>query len=169
MMIVMPPISAIVFSPPASMLKPSQNTGYSRATEVHAGHDHRGRVDQGRHRRGAGHGVGEPGVQRELAALADDGDEQRDRGPQQHGVGRARATGPSVLVSKMLNVARPEEQDRDADEQADVADAGGEERLQGGVGVLLLLPPVPDQDERAEAHDLPAEQQLERVLGDDQA
>ena len=33
---------------------------------------------------------------------------------------------------------------------------------------LLLLPPVPDQHERAEAHDLPAEQQLEGVLGHDQ-
>ena len=32
----------------------------------------------------------------------------------------------------------------------------------------LLLPPVPDEHERAEAHDLPAEQQLDRVLGHDQ-
>ena len=61
----------------------------------------------------------------------------------------------------------PEEQDRRADEQADVADADGEERLEGGPGVGLLLPPVPDEHERAEAHDLPAEDQLDHVLGED--
>ena len=31
MMMVMPPMRAIGFSPPAWMLKPSQNTGYRRA------------------------------------------------------------------------------------------------------------------------------------------
>ena len=60
-----------------------------------------------------------------------------------------------------------EEQDRRADEQADVADAHGEERLERGPGVGLLLPPVPDQHERAEAHDLPAEDELDHVLGED--
>ena len=68
----------------------------------------------------------------------------------------------------MLKCLRAEEQDRHADEQADVAGSGGEERLEGGVGVRVLLPPVPDQHERAEAHELPAEEHLDRVHGRDQ-
>ena len=65
----------------------------------------------------------------------------------------------------MVNVPDGAEQDRRADQQADVADANGEERLQRGAAVGLFLPPVPDQQERAEAHDLPAEDQLDHVLG----
>jgi hypothetical protein len=60
-----------------------------------------------------------------------------------------------------------EVEDGDADEQPDVADAHGEERLQRRAGVVLFLPPVADQHERAEAHDLPAEDQLDHVLGED--
>ena len=52
--------------------------------------------------------------------------------------------------------------------QADVAGTGGEERLQRGVGVRLLLPPVADQHERAEADQLPADEHLQGVVGDDQ-
>ena len=55
---------------------------------------------------------------------------------------------------------------RRADEQADVADADGEERLQRGAGVGLVLPPVADEHERAQAHDLPAEDELDHVLGE---
>ena len=39
--------------------------------------------------------------------------------------------------------------------------------FRAATGVGLLLPPVPDQQERAEAHDLPAEDQLDHVLGED--
>ena len=53
-------------------------------------------------------------------------------------------------------------------EQADVADAVGEERLERGVGVRLLLPPVADERERAEADQLPADDHLQRVLGQDE-
>jgi hypothetical protein len=40
--------------------------------------------------------------------------------------------------------------------------------LQGGVGVGLVLPPVPDQHERADAHQLPAEQALQGGSGGDE-
>ena len=50
--------------------------------EVDAGRDHRGRVDQRRGGRGAGHRVGKPDVQRHLGGLAHRAEEeqQRDRG-----------------------------------------------------------------------------------------
>src|SRR2546430_9905165 len=44
-------------------------------------------------------------------------------------------------------------QDDDADHEADVAGSSREERLDGGVGVRLLLPPVADEHERAHAED----------------
>ena len=72
----MPPISAMKFTPPAAIEKPVEEHRVQAGAEVHAGDDHGGGVDQRRHRRGAGHGVGEPGVERELAALADDADEE---------------------------------------------------------------------------------------------
>ena len=52
--------------------------------------------------------------------------------------------------------------------QPDVARAGREERLQRGVGVRLLLPPVPDQHERAQADELPTHEHLQGVVGDDE-
>ena len=56
-----------------------------------------------------------------------------------------------------------EEGDGDADDEAHVADAVGEEGLEGGVAVLLLLPPVADEGERTDADELPADEHLQRV------
>ena len=53
-------------------------------------------------------------------------------------------------------------------DQADVAHAVGEERLERRVGVGLLLPPVADQREGADADQLPADDHLQRVLGQDE-
>ena len=61
-----------------------------------------------------------------------------------------------------------EERDDHADHQADVAGAGGEERLERRVGVRLLLPPVADQHEGAETDQLPADEQLQGVRRDDE-
>ena len=50
--------------------------------QVDAGRDHRRRVDERRDRRRAGHGVGQPDVERDLRALAGASEEQKqaDRG-----------------------------------------------------------------------------------------
>ena len=61
-----------------------------------------------------------------------------------------------------------EERHDHAADQADVAGAGGEERLEGRVGVGLLLPPVADEHEGAQPDELPSDEQLERVVGDDE-
>ncbi len=55
----------------------------------------------------------------------------------------------------------------DADEQAEVGDAGHQERLGGTGARLRRLPLVPDQQVRAQTHDLPADQQDEEVVGHD--
>ncbi len=125
--------------------------------QEHAGHDHGGGVDQRRDRRRAGHGVGQPRVQRELARLRAHRGGQRDGRHQQHQVAHAALGGQRVDLEDVEGLAGAEEQDDHADDQADVAHAVGQERLEGGVGVRLLLPPVPDEHERAEADQLPGE------------
>ena len=83
-------------------------------------------------------------------------------GDQQQQVVDAAAVGQRVDLEDVEAVRRPEQRDH-ADEQADVADAVGDERLERGVGVRLLLPPVADEHERAEADQLPAGDELHRV------
>ena len=62
---------------------------------VDAGHDHGGGVDQGGHRGRAGHGVGQPGVEDELARLRHDRRDERARRDQQRQVADARRRAPS--------------------------------------------------------------------------
>ena len=143
--------------------------------QEHTGDDHRRRVQERGHRGRARHGVGEPGVEGELTRLADAGDEQCHSAPEQHaarGLPRHRPAGDRLdgeTVRAVLDrpLVGPEEDDRRTDEQAHVADPDGEERLERGPRVGRLLPPVTDQHERAETHDLPAEDQLDHVLGED--
>ena len=73
------------------------------------------------------------------------------------------AAGGPVVDALDVERAGGAEQDGRADQQADVADADREEGLERGPAVGLVLPPVADQHERAEAHDLPAEDQLHHV------
>ena len=65
-------------------------------------------------------------------------------------------TAISLIVDDVEGLAGAEEQDDHAADQADVAHAVGDEGLEGGVGVRLLLPPVADQRERAEARPAPS-------------
>ena len=158
MMIVMPPMSAMKFMPPACDREAFVEHRVEARAEVHTGDDHRRGVDERRHRRGAGHGVGQPGVEWELAALADDADEQADGAREQQRV--VGAVAQRVLVDlRDVERARGEEHDDDADHQADVAGSGREERLQRRGGVRALFPAVPDQRERAEADAFPADEQ----------
>ena len=84
--------------------------GVEAGAEVHAGDDHRRGVDERGDRRRAGHGVGQPGVQRELAALADDPDEQADRAGEQQVVVGARCSSAYSLIADDAERARGEEQ-----------------------------------------------------------
>ena len=133
--------------------------------QIDAGDDHRGGVDQRRRRRGAGHGVGKPGVERELRRLAHHAEEQRHRGHDERGLVDPPVERLLVDGGHVEGVAGGKEQDDNADEQADVAHAGGQERLEGSVGVRLVLPPVTDEEEGAQTHQFPADQQTESGRG----
>ena len=62
--------------------------------EEHAGGDHGGGVDEGRHGRGALHGVGQPHVERELGRLARRPEEEEQADGGRRALGRA-LDGPS--------------------------------------------------------------------------
>ena len=132
----------------------AEEDGVEAGAEVHARDHHGGGVDERRDGRRARHGVGQPGVQRELAALADDPDEQARRAHDEQRVADA-AVERFGVDHPDVEGAGAEEQDDDADHEADVAGASREERLDGGVGVRLLLPPVADEHEGAHADELP--------------
>ncbi len=131
-----------------------------------AGGDHGGGVDQRADRRRAGHRVGEPGVQRHLRALARHPRQQQHRGRHQRGRGHLRHLRQYVGDAE---TARAQAQDEDAEQEADVAQAGHEERLHRGARIAPVFPPVADEEVGAQAHDLPAhveDQEVARV--DDQ-
>ena len=135
--------------------------------QEHAGGDHRGRVDQGRHRRRAGHRVGEPQVQRQLGALAARPDEQH------HGDAGGRALGQPAGLGGVVDaqvVQRPQRRERQehGDHEAPVTDAVGDERLLAGGGRALTGVPEGDQEVRAGADALPAEERDEQVRAEDQ-
>ena len=122
---------------------------------VHARGDHGRRVDQGGHRRGTRHGVGQPYVQGHLRALP--------RGPQheQQGDGgnRGAARGQLALGSgeDLAEVEGPEglvDQEH-GQQEADVPDPVDDERLLARVGLLAVAEPVPDQEIAAESDALP--------------
>ena len=148
--------------------EPVEEHRVQAGAEVDAGDDHGGGVDERRHRRGAGHGVGQPGVQRELAALADDADEEARRRGEEHAVVGAGAERVGVAPAD-VEAADGEEQDDDADHQADVAGAGGEERLERGGGCWRLSShqcPMSANEQRPTPSQ-PSEH-LQRVVGDDE-
>ena len=134
--------------------------------QEYAGHDHRAGVQQRADGRRASHRVRQPGVQRELAALADAGDEQRHSSEGDHALGAEPLSvgGKFVDLADFQRVER-KQQCTGTDEQAHVANAHCPERLERRLAVGSLFPPVTDEHEGAQAHDFPAENQLDHVGG----
>ena len=130
--------------------------------QIDAGHHHRGGMDQRTGGRRTGHGVRKPSVERELGRLAYHSAEQRHRGHEQHQMRGLSAKSAVVDGLDVEAAAADEVGHHDADEQSDVARTRGEKGLERSVGVVLVFPPMADEQERAEAHQLPADQQFER-------
>jgi hypothetical protein len=99
-------------------------------------------------------------VQRHLCALA------RDPGEQQHRGGDQRAGGHLGHLRQHVSdaeAARGASQHEDAEQKADVAEPGHQERLDRGARIAAILPPVADEEVGAQAHDLPAHVEDEEV------
>ena len=83
----------------------------------------------------------------ELGGLANHAGKQAAGRDQQDAVADFAVERHLVDLGNVERFARSEEQHHDANQQADVTGASGEERLEGGVGVVLLFPPVTDEKE----------------------
>lgn len=139
-----------------------QQTGH----EVDADGDHRRGVDERGDGGGAYHRVGQPGVQGELRRLARDAREEQ-QGDDGGVVESAGADGGQDFRDpEAAGVGGEREQ---TDQEGDVAELGDQEGLEGGCSGLGCLPVVADEEVRADAHDLPADQEHHQVAGvDDQ-
>jgi hypothetical protein len=101
-------------------------------------------------------------VQRELSALAGHPGEQEEA-DERGGTGVECTRGQHVGQAEAAHVHPGH---HDAEKEADVADAGHQERLHRGGRRLRQPAVVADQQVRADAHDLPADQQHDEVAGD---
>ena len=130
-------------------------------------------MDQGRHRGGAFHGVGQPDVQRKLGRLADSPHEYQHSSHRE----QAHLTGEHVAPLNVHQFVQPLEcetasdrpQQHDADEHADVTYPVGEEGLFGGVGGAVLLEPVADQQVGTQPHQLPKHVHHQQAVRQDDA
>ena len=149
------------------MREATEEDGVHTGAKVDAGHDHRGRVDERRHRCRARPWRRAARCAGELAALADDPDEKA--APRAPSTGVAIPPASALLIDHR-DVERPrrEVQDDDADHETDVARAVVRNALSAASLFGLLLPPMADENERAHADELPGDDQHERVVGDDQ-
>ena len=136
------------------------------AEHVDTGGDHRRRVDQRRHRRRTFHRVRQPDVEGNLRALAGRADEQEQADQRQDAemaaLDRHRPRG--ILDGAEIERAEGVVDEEDAEDEAPVADAVGDERFLPRVRRALLLVPVADQQVRAQAHAFPADEHDQEVV-----
>ena len=115
--------------------------------------------------RRAGHGVGQPDVQRQLGRLADRAEEEQQR--DRRGGARSDARGGRADVEVVDRSDGHEHQER-AEHEPDVADAVGDERLLARRGVRGVGVPERDEQVGARPHALPAEEGQHQVVAEHQ-
>ena len=129
---------------------------------VNAGRHHGGGVDERRDRRGAGHGVRQPDIERDLRALAGGAQQQQQGDGRDDGLALRvqpdRGHGAKDLA-KGQRAKGPEDQEH-GQQHGPVAHAVDHKGLAPGAGiahaVLALLVPETDEQVRAQAHAFPA-------------
>ncbi len=131
--------------------------------QEHARLHHRGRVQVGRYRRGRGHRVRQPEMEGELRALGEHaGQHQRQRPRIQRAATDQVARGQHHVQVVAADDA-PEQQH--AAEQRQPAGAGDGQRHARAFARILPMRPEPDQQERADARQLPEHHQQQQVAG----
>ena len=135
---------------------------------VDARRHHRRGVDERGDRGRSLHGVGQPGVERDLRALSScTEEEQQRRGGDRHRSPRERERRRVEDVAE-VQAAAPHEQDQHAEQEPEVAHAVHDERLLPRLGGSRPLVPEADQQVRAQAHAFPAHEHEQEVVGQHQ-
>ena len=136
------------------------------AQQVDPGRDHGGGVDEGRDRRRALHGVGQPVEQRDLGRLAGGGQEQEQHRRRGRAAAQVRQLPEDAAARAALVLDRPGllEDQEDGEQEPGVTDAVVDERLLARRGGRLALEPEGDQPVGADAHALPAHEREQQVV-----
>ena len=132
---------------------------------VDAGGDHRRGVDERRHRRRSGHGVGQPDVERDLRALTARAEEEQEADGGDHDVidaGVKAGTGADghrdLRHLREIDAAEIREHQEHGDEKAEVADAVDDERFLSRRGRVVGLVVEADQEVGAESDSFPSDE-----------
>ncbi len=127
-------------------------------------------MDQGADRCGAGHGVGQPDVQRDLGALAGGGQQEQQADDGRHARSQVARAGEDVLVGER---AQGGPQGDHGQNHAEVAHPVDQKGLLARVRVVAVgvIPPVePEANEqvRCQAHAFPAHEHAQEVIAEHQ-
>jgi hypothetical protein len=128
---------------------------------------HGGRVDQGRYRGRAGHGIGQPDHQRQLGTLTHGANQQEEAS---QGKGSKAITARRYLLRQLGDGEGTEHAPQEAhgQQKAQVADAVDDEGLTGRVGVEALLIPEADEQVGGQTHPLPANEHHRQTVAQDE-
>ena len=141
---------------------------------VNTGGDHGGRMDERRYRRRAFHGIRQPDIQRKLRRFAAGSEEQQQAGRlNQHAQVRVGDNLPGVRAGQRRDVGKlcrskyPHQGERPED-HARVANPVGDESLVRRRRCRVLQEVEADQQVRAQAHALPADEHEYVVIPQDE-
>ena len=132
-------------------------------------------MDQGRHRSGTLHGIGQPGVEAELRRFPHGADEQKEGDDRQRV--KLAAEDDDRAVSELVHLpeddvvldrVEQEEDGSDTQHEGEVADTIDDEGLDGGGTSRRAIVPEADQEVGGETDTFPAEEQLQEVVGGDE-
>ncbi len=124
-------------------------------------------MDQGRDRRRAGHGVGQPDVERNLRALADRAEEEKKADRRQKPVLDA-AGGRDLRDLGEIDAPEIGEHQEHGDEETEVSDAVDDEGLLAGGRSVVGLVVEADEEVGAEPDSLPSDEHQEIARSEDQ-
>ena len=139
--------------------------------EEDAGGDHSGGVDEGGDRGGAFHGIRQPSVQAKLGGFAAGAEEEQHADHFKRGQAhelRLGLGGGGGEDGGEFDRAEGKECQRHAQHEEQIAHAVDDKSLHGGGAGALLLVPIADEQVAREAHTLPAEEELDEIIGGDQ-
>ncbi len=132
---------------------------------VNAGGDHGGGVDEGGDGGGAFHGIREPDVEGELCGFSDGTAEDAEQCCTEETAGNACRD----VHFREGECAGDDPEEEDADHEAEVADAVGEEGFFGGIRGGVFFIPMSDEEVGAEADEFPEDECDNEVGGEDDA
>jgi hypothetical protein len=136
--------------------------------EIYAGGHHGRGMNQGRDRRGTGHRIRKPCLERELGGLSNRSSQKQEGRPECHA--RTLIPPPRRRRKDFLYVQRikMDEEEEKADCECRVADAGHDKGLVRGFYIRRVIVPEPDQEIAAEPHPFPSEIEEKQIVRHDE-